>query len=318
MISFLSIDNNNQMCKNIHMSNKRRDSMYKIVTDSCCDLPYEIIKRENIDFIPLEVIMNDEIFFDDFGQTIDTNDFYKKLKEGVVPTTSQINVSRYSDFFRQYAEKNIPVLYICFSSGMSGSYQSALLAVEIIKKEFPNAEIYIMDSLSASGGQGMVVLDALNNLKANMTFDENILWLEKHKMNYNHWVLVDDLEHLYRGGRLSKSTARIGELLNVKPILVINKEGKLAVHSKVRTKKRAVSSIADKVVDAINTSPDSNKQVVIITNSGDLATAELLRDIILDQAIPKEILICDLGATIASHTGYGCVAAFVTGPERSK
>ena len=139
--------------------------MYQIVTDSCCDLPYTILEKEGIDFVSMEIILNDEVFLDDGGKTFDMEEFYKQLKNGALPSTSQVNVSKYVDFFIPYVKENIPVLYLCFSSGLSGSYQSALLAVETIKEEYPEAEIYVLDTLSASAGQGLMVLDAIQNQK---------------------------------------------------------------------------------------------------------------------------------------------------------
>lgn len=285
--------------------------MYKIVTDSCCDLPYEIIKKEDIPYIPMEIIMENNSFYDNFWETFDKDEFYNAVKGGLIPSTSQINVARYEEFFRQYTEKGIPILYICFSSGLSGSYQNALLAAENIKNENTNAEIYVFDTLSASGGEGMIVLDALNNQKHGMSYKENIDFLENNKMSYQHWVMVDDLNHLYRGGRLNKSAAVVGDLLHVKPILAVNDEGKLFVHSKVRTKARTLTSIVNKIVQTIKESPNPDEQYIIITTSGDFETAELLKKKILEEITPKEIIISGIGATISSHTGYGCVATFV-------
>ena len=292
--------------------------MYQIVTDSCCDLPYTVLEKEKIDFVSMEIILNDEAFLDDGGKTFDMEEFYQQLKNGALPSTSQVNVSKYVDFFTPYVEKNIPLLYLCFSSGLSGSYQSARLAVETIKEEVPEAEIYVLDTLSASAGQGLMVLDALQNQKEGFSFEENIKWLEQERMNYQHWCTVDDLKHLYHGGRITRGAAAVGELLSVKPIIMMNEEGKLVVHQKVRTRKKSLRFVANKIIDVLEAVEDPSERTVIITNADDLKAAELVKTYILEKVQPKDVLIFNLGPTIASHTGYGCVAAFVRGNENSR
>lgn len=289
--------------------------MYQIVTDSCCDLPYTILEKEGIDFVSMEIILNDEVFLDDGGKTFDMEEFYKQLKNGALPSTSQVNVSKYVDFFIPYVKENIPVLYLCFSSGLSGSYQSALLAVETIKEEYPEAEIYVLDTLSASAGQGLMVLDAIQNQKEGLSFEENIDWLEREKMNYQHWCTVDDLNHLYHGGRITRGAAAVGELLSVKPIITMNEEGKLVVHQKVRARKKSLRYIADKTIQSLKSVENPEKQIVMVTHASDLEAAETVKALILDEVQPKEVLILNLGPTISSHTGYGCVVTFVRGKE---
>lgn len=229
-----------------------------------------------------------------------------------------MNVSKYVDFFTPYVKENIPVLYVCFSSGLSGSYQSALLAVEMIKEDYPDAEIHVFDTLAASCGQGLMVLDAVQNKRDGLSLEENISWLEQEKMNYQHWCTVDDLNHLYHGGRITKGAAAVGELLKVKPIIKINEEGKLVVHQKVRTRKKALRYIADKVIKCLETLEDPSEQTVIITNVADVKAAETVKSIILEKVQPKDILIYNLGPTISSHTGYGTVVAFVRGNEGTR
>ena len=292
--------------------------MYQIVTDSCCDLPYTTLKEEEIDFVSMEIILNDDVFLDDAGETFDIEEFYNQLKNGALPSTSQVNVSKYVDFFTPYVKENIPVLYVCFSSGLSGSYQSALLAVEMIKEDYPDAEIHVFDTLAASCGQGLMVLDAVQNKRDGLSLEENISWLEQEKMNYQHWCTVDDLNHLYHGGRITKGAAAVGELLKVKHIIKINEEGKLVVHQKVRTRKKALRYIADKVIKCLETLEDQSEQTVIITNVADVKAAETVKSIILEKVQPKDILIYNLGPTIASHTGYGTIVAFVRGNEGTR
>lgn len=291
------------------------DSMYKIVTDSCCDLPLEVMTEKDIAFISIEVILRQKTYLDDYGQSFGMAQFYQALKEGEFPMTSQINAMRYEDFFRQYVEQDLDVLYLCFSSAMSGCYQSALLAVENLEKEFPEVQITVVDTLSASGGQGLMVLDAVYNQTTGMSLEENFDWLEEHKATYDLWVVFNDLNHLYRGGRLNRSSAIIGEVLKVKPILSINEEGQLRMSTKVRTQKKALRFIANKVINTMQASPQGETQTVVIAHSGDFETAKQLEALILEQAQPQEIIFCEIGPTIASHTGLGCVGAFLRQTE---
>src|SRR5699024_4088619 len=150
-----------------------------------------------------------------------------------------------------------------FSSGLSGSYQSALLAVETIKENFPECKIYIFDTLAASGGQALMLLDAIHNQNDGFSLEDNISWLEKHKMNYQHWCTVDDLNHLYHGGHITKSAVAVGELLSVKPIIVIYKQGELVIHHKVITRKKSLRYLADQVIKRLKQLQDPSKEKVI-------------------------------------------------------
>lgn len=287
--------------------------MYQILTDSCCDVPYTLLKGLNVDFISMYIDIDGQEIADDLGESFDINAFYQEIAEGALPTTSQVNVGRYIEFFKQYAEKNIPVLYICFSSGLSGSYQSALQAVEIVKEDFPAAEIHVFDSLAASGGEGLMVYEAAHKQQAGVPLSELLAWLEENRLTYQHWVTVNDLNHLQRGGRISKTSAAIGGLMNIKPIIDVDPNGKLRTLEKIRGRKKALQHIADKIVE--NTGAPS-EQVIFINASGNLEDAEEVKRLIEEQIQPKKIEVFPLGPTIASHTGLGCIAVFTRGPVR--
>ena len=284
--------------------------MYKLVTDSCCDLPYQLLEAGNVDFISMEVTLEGQTFEDDLGRTFPQERLYEKLKNGVLPATSQINIGRYAAFFRTYVSQNIPVLYLCFSSGMSGSYNSALQAVDLVKEEFPEADIYVLDTLAASAGLGLMVYDALEKQQAGYSMAQLIAWLEENKMSYNHWFTVNDLKHLYNGGRISRGSAAIGELLSIKPVLSLDPAGKLIAKEKVRTRKRSLQAVVSKIVADLE---NPAEQRIIISCSGDRESSEYVAQIIAEQVSVKEILQVNMGATIASHTGYGCLAVFAKG-----
>jgi DegV family protein with EDD domain len=287
---------------------------YQILTDSCCDVPYDLLEEYNIPFISMRVTLDGEELTDDLGKTFDVNKFYQKIKAGAMPTTSQVNVGRYLEFFRPYAEKNIPVLYICFSSGLSGSYSSAVQAVQMLAEDFPKAEIHVFDSKSACSGEGLIVYEAAVRQNDGMSLDDQVEWLEENQLTYQHWVTVDDLHHLQRGGRISKTAAALGGLMNIKPFIYVDTLGKLEVVGKIRGRKKALQQVADKVVE---TTANPAEQVIFIATSGDFEAAEKVKELIEAQITPKAIRIFPMGPTIASHTGFGCIAAFTRGQKRS-
>ncbi|MGM0214326.1 DegV family protein [Enterococcus sp. AZ109] len=287
--------------------------MYQILTDSCCDVPYQLLKELSVDFISMFIDVNGQEMVDDLGEHFDIHAFYQEIAEGALPTTSQVNVGRYTEFFKQYAAKDIPILYICFSSGLSGSYQSALQAVELVKEDYPQAEIHVFDSLAASGGEGLMVYEAVQKQQAGVPLSDLLEWLETNRLTYQHWVTVNDLNHLQRGGRISKTSAAIGGLMNIKPIIDVDPQGKLRTLEKIRGRKKALQHIADKIVE--NTGEPA-EQVIFINASGDNDGAEDVKRLIEAQIQPKEIRLFPLGPTIASHTGLGCIAVFTRGPIR--
>lgn len=288
--------------------------MYQILTDSCCDIPYQVLKENQVDFISMHVDVAGKELVDDLGKDFVIDDFYEEIKQGAMPTTSQVNVGRYVEFFKQYASQQVPVLYICFSSGLSGSYQSAIQAVELVKEELPEAQIHVFDSLAASGGEGLMVYEAAKRQQAGMSLADQLTWLEENRLTYQHWVTVDDLNHLQRGGRISKTSAVLGGLMNIKPIIYVDPAGKLEVTEKVRGRKKALQLLADRIVTATQ---EPSEQSIFITNSAAKAEAEELKTLIEQKIQPKEIRIFPLGPTIASHTGLGCVAVFTRGKRRN-
>ncbi len=288
--------------------------MYQILTDSCCDLPYTLLDEIKVDFISMYVEVNGTEMADDLGRNFKIDEFYQKIKDGAMPTTSQVNVGRYVEFFRSYAEKKIPILYICFSSGLSGSYHSAMQAVEILKEDLPEAEVLVVDSLAASGGEGLMVYEAAQKQQAGMSLQELYEWLEENKLTYHHWVTVDDLHHLQRGGRISKTSAAIGGLMNIKPIITVDVAGKLQNVEKIRGRKKALQLVADKISEATT---DPANQTIFITTSADQVGAEEVKRHLEENIQPKEVRIFPLGTTISSHTGLGCIAVFTRGEKRN-
>ncbi len=296
----------------VKCNEKGLKNVYQIVTDSCCDLPYHVLAEEKIDFLSMNLQLNDQELVDDLGKTFNYDRYMNQLKNGAMPTTSQINVGRYLEFFRSYAEKQIPVLYVAFSSGLSGSYSSALQAVELLKEEYEVPEIYVFDTKAASIGEGLLVLEAAR-LKKKEKYRRNLRVAGKNYLKVHSWVTVDDLKYLERGGRISKASATLGSLLSVKPIITVDKEGRLTNVDKVRGRNKSIQTIVNETVKTIVAPLD---QIVYVAYAGDLESAEKAKRLLEEQIKMKDVKLYPLGPTIASHTGYGCIAIFSMGISR--
>lgn len=284
--------------------------MYQILTDSECDLPLETLEASDVDAISFHTKIGDQDFINDFGKSYDINDFYQKIQSGIMPTTTQVNVGEYFEFFKPYVENKTPIVYIGFSGGLSGSMSSAHQAKAMLLESYPEADIRIVDTLAASGGEGLMVLKAIRLQKAGATLDGLVSWFDENKMRLRSNVTVDNLNYLYHGGRISKTSAAVGTLLKVKPILEIDSNGKLRMASKTRTRKKSLLELADLTLEIIQGNPT---QPIIITTSGDYDAAEVVKERIIEKVSAADIQIYPIGMTISSHTGFGCVAVFAMG-----
>lgn len=286
---------------------------FKIVTDSCCDLPYTYLEANDVDFINMTIQLNGQELVDDLGKTFDYDAFLEKIKQGGMPTTSQVNIGRYIDFFRSFIEQNIPVVYLCFSSGLSGSYQGAMQAVEILKEEYDEVNIHVVDTKAASLGEGLLVMETIRLKNEGYSLSETLSWLAENKMKVQSWVTVDDLKHLERGGRISKAAATLGTLISVKPIINVDANGKLQSREKVRGRGKALKKVVDETIKGME-KPEN--QTILIAHAGDLESAEKVKQMFEKEVQVKAIELYPLGPTITSHTGNGCIAVFSFGQER--
>lgn len=284
-----------------------------IFTDSCCDLPISFISENNIEVMYLRVNLKGEDIPDDLGKSIASKDFYKIIREGEMPTTSQVNVNAFEEAFIKFAKEGYSIIYIGFSSALSGCVNSARLAKDIVMEEIKDADITIIDTKSASMGLGLIVYYASNMLKEGKSKEEIVSWIEENKIKVNHWFTVDDLNHLKRGGRVSSTAAVVGTMLNIKPILHVNNEGKLIPLSKVKGRKKSIKVLQEKLKERI---VNPEEQVVFISHGDCLEDAEYLRDLILKEVNVKDIIINNIGPAVGSHSGPGTVALFFIGNDR--
>lgn len=284
-----------------------------LFTDSCCDLPISFVNENNIQVMPIIVNINGEDIPDDLGKSISHKDFYSLIRNGKLPKTSQVNVDTFERNFKKYVREGYSIIYIGFSSALSGCVNSARLAKEIIDEEIKDADITIVDTKSASMGLGLLVYYAANMLKEGKSKEDIVNWLENNKLNVNHWFTVDDLNHLKRGGRVSSTVAIVGTMLSIKPIMHVDNEGRLIPISKVKGRKKAIKVLCDKLKEKI---VDSENQTVFISHGDCIQEAESLKELILSEVKVKEIIINNIGPAVGSHSGPGTLALFFIGNSR--
>ncbi len=284
-----------------------------LLIDSCTDLPRSYVEKNEIPFISLVCNFKGQEYKDDFGKTLSYDEFYTAVGNGEMPSTSQVNVYVYTEVFKKYALEGKSIIYFGFSSALSGSLNSAILARDMVCEEIKDADITVIDSKSASLGEGLLAYYANEMLKSGATKDEIVSWLETNKLKLNHWFTVDDLGHLKRGGRVSGAAAFVGTLLDIKPILHVDDEGRLIPVSKVKGRKKSIKTLFEMLKENI-VSPE--EQVIAISHGDCIEDAEYLKEMILKEYKVKDVIINHVGPVIGSHTGPGVVALFFMGEKR--
>lgn len=284
-----------------------------IVTDSNCDLPLEYITRNNIHVIPFTYELDRISYTDDFGNSLSYQEFYNKVRGGSVPTTAQITPYTFENQFRELMSRGVPIIYVAFSSALSETYNSALMAMSNLMHEDAKADISIIDSRCATVGQGLLVRYACEMRAQGKTKQYIVDWLESNKLKINHWFTIDSLDHLKRGGRISAASAAVGGLLELKPVLNVLDDGSLNIVKKVRGRKSSIRSLY-KEYEARVIRPE--EQVVYITHGDSIEDAEYLKSLILGASKPKEIIITILGPIIGAHTGPGMICIAFWGKDR--
>ena len=284
---------------------------FVIVSDSTVDLPKEYLQSKQVPIISLSYIMDGVTYEEMDG--LSHKEFFEKLRAGSLPTTSQINPEQAREALEPFAKEGKDILYIGFSSGLSGSYNSVRMAAEDLKEEYPDINIIAIDSLCACMGEGLLLYKALELKEHGMSMEEIAKWVEANKLHICHNVTVDDLNHLHRGGRISKTTAVVGSMIKIKPIIHMSDEGKLVVIGKERGRKKSLISIVDRMEKQMQ---GYDNDIVMITHGDGIEDAEFVKKQVEERFGIHNVMINGIGSVIGSHTGAGVVAVFFMGDKR--
>ena len=289
---------------------------------SCCstaDMPLEFFQTRNVQLICFHFTMDGTEYADDLGQSIPFDEFYQRIADGAEPTTSQVNVQQYIEFFESFLKEGKDILHIVFSSGLSGSYNSACIARDTLAEQYPDNKIYLVDSLAASSGYGLLVDTAADMRDSGKTAEEIVAWLEENKLNLHHWFFSTDLTSYIRGGRVSPVAGFFGTMLKICPLLNVNDEGKLIPRQKCRGKSKAIDEIVAQMVAHAEGGLDYSGKC-FISNSACLVDAEAVASRVEEtfKNLNGKVMINNIGTVIGSHTGPGTVALFFYGDKRGE
>lgn len=279
---------------------------YIIATDSNCDLPLSYITTHNIPIFHITANLEGQEIIDDLGASYSHHDFYDKLRKGSMPTTSQVNMYTFKEQFTKWIQAGIPILYIAFSSNLSGTYNNAILAKDELLQEYPDAQITVIDSLCASGGLGMLVYKAYEMKNFGASLEEIIHMVYEYKDRIFHIFTVDDLHHLERGGRVSQLSAFVGTLLKIKPVLHVNPSGQLIPCQKTHGRKKALHTLTH----YYETKCIDKNHFVMITHGDSLSDANFVADELRDKYGVKDIIISNIGTGVGAHSGPDTIALF--------
>lgn len=286
---------------------------YIIMTDNMADLPEDYIREHELEVLSLSYVLDGETY--DRNHPLEVGEFYSLMRGGSMPTTSQVNPEQAKEAFTACLEQGKDVLYIAFSSGLSGTYNSGKIAAQEILEEgrFPDRKLIVLDSLSASLGEGLLVHKAVQLKEAGKSLEEVASWVEEHKLELCHNFTVDDLFHLHRGGRVSKATAILGTMINIKPILHVDNEGHLIAIGKVRGRKKSLSTLVDRMREQMQ---GFDNPEVFISHGDCLEDAKYVERLVRERFGVEHFVINHVGPTIGAHSGPGTIALFFMGNPR--
>lgn len=288
---------------------------YIISTDTSCDFPLEYVKQHQLPLVTLFYSIDGVTGENGCPSSDVLKNFYDKMRAGSMTKTQQASIEDTEKVFREILKDGKDILHIAFSSGLSGTANAARLAAENMMEEFPGRKIIVIDSLCASLGQGLLVDYALKLQQQGKTMEETAKWLEDHIQNICHLFTVEDLKYLQRGGRISKTTALVGTMIGIKPVLHVDPEGKLVSISKVRGRKQSIQVLVNKMEENIGKYRDE-KQPIFISHGDCIEDANYLADLVKERFGYDEFLINDVGPTIGAHSGPGTLALFFMGETR--
>lgn len=288
---------------------------YVIVTDSVLDIEERFLHQNGICTVPLSFTIDGyDTVEDDFGKTVSFSDFYQRLREGAAVTTAQAPLSAFTSVFEGILKSRRDVVYLGFSSALSGNYQTGCMAKKELEGKYSN-EIYCVDTLAAAGGQTLLIREAVKRKSEGYTAEQLVEWAQEFRKHIVHWFTVEDLMYLHRGGRVPKSSAVMGTLLSVKPVMYVSDEGKLLVWKKARGRKRALEMLAKQLNKHIQ---EVGKYPVTISHGDCQEDAEYLKEYILSHTAVEQVEIHMLDTVIGAHAGPGTVAVFCYGDKRGE
>lgn len=284
-----------------------------VTVNSTVDLPYEWLQERNIPIVPLSYTMDGATYEDYSKESLTSKKFFENLRAGIMATTSQVNPEGAKDILEPYVKEGKDILHLAFSSGLSGTCNSMRIAAEELREEYPEAKIIVIDTLCACMGEGLLLYYTLKKKEEGLNIEEVAEWVEENKLHVCHDVTVDDLNHLYRGGRISRATAVVGSMVKIKPIIHMDEEGRLQVVGKERGRKKSLNHIVDMAVEQ---SREWKNDLIMITHGDCIEDAEYVAERVREKMGVNEIIINNIGSVIGSHTGPGVVAVFCMGNKR--
>ena len=289
-------------------------SQFMILTDSCADLPAELVERLDVKVLPLSYNMDGKTVYNyPDNREMDPHEFYELLRAGKTAVTSAVNVAQFAEAMEPCLQEGKDVLVLAFSSGLSTTYNSAVIAADDLKEKYPERKVYVVDTLCASMGQGLLVYLAAKEREKGGSIEQVRDWAEANKMSIAHQVTVNDLFHLKRGGRISATTAVMGSMLSIKPMIHVDDEGRLINIGKARGRGASLKALVDTMEKTVI---DPANQTVFISHGDCLEDAQAVADMIKERMGVKEVMINHIGPVIGAHAGPGTVALFYIASER--
>lgn len=282
---------------------------FKLLTDSTADLDENWAKAHDVEILGLTIQLDGEIYETVGPNRLTSEKLLESMKNGGKPTTSQVNVGQFEESFRRHAQNGDAVLYLAFSSVLSGTYQSSMIARDLVLEDFPDATIEIVDTLAAAGGEGYLSVLAAAARDEGKTLEETKAMIIDILPRLRTYFLVDDLYHLMRGGRLSKTSAIMGSLANIKPLLWLDATGKLVPLAKIRGRKKALKEVVAQATESLA------HRTAVVAYANDVEGAESLKESLLEHDMIDEVLIMPLGPVISAHVGPGTLAVFTIGKD---
>lgn len=287
---------------------------------SCCstaDLTQEHLNKRDINYVSFHFSLDGKEYIDNLGESLSYEDFYMKLRNGSETKTSQVNVNQFIEYFTKFLEKGLDILHLSVSYGVSGAYNSAILARDILLEDYPNRKIIIVNSLAIASGYGLLLDETAKMRDQGLTIDELALWVDENKLRVQHWFYSSDLSFFIKGGRISKTSGFIGNMLNINPLMHVDSEGKLVPLEKSIGRKRTQRKMLEKIKTLADNRLDYNGKIYL--SHSDILEDALTMKLMLEETfknIDGEVLVNSIGTTIGSHTGPGTLALFFFGDKR--